>query len=410
MSKRFFFLSLACFIVFSCQKRLTSEDYDGYAVTGEAYDITTSTAVLTGEIFPSKKDLATTFRVAFLVEETPLSPSQTPKAAWVFEKSGADLAVNGKFEHKLTGLKSGTEYYYTVWYSAGYGRNGERKSFTTKDIEVSVVTDAVTDINSFGATLHGHFISDLYYYVRKVRFMLKDSDSSYKVFDSKFGKDGKFSTVVTNLASREFLVTAWAELYDGTNICGETIPLSLPEFPETVDLGLSVKWRNWNVGAKAIHEIGDFFAWGETAPKDEYTLANYNTTNPRGDAAATILGNGWRMPTIEEWKELADPDNCTWSWVELLTLVDGSEKVRGFKIEGKNGNWILLPAGVLLRTGVDTYSGGYWSSDVDDTLSEYMVPGALGMFVGKSGPSFPEDYTIGSASRYMGYSVRAVKE
>ena len=39
---------------------------------------------------------------------------------------------------------------------------------------------------------------------------------------------------------------------------------------EYVDLGLSVKWATCNVGATTPEGYGDYFAWGETEPKDYY--------------------------------------------------------------------------------------------------------------------------------------------
>lgn len=31
-------------------------------------------------------------------------------------------------------------------------------------------------------------------------------------------------------------------------------------------MGLSVKWRAWNLGATRPEEIGDYYAWGEVTP------------------------------------------------------------------------------------------------------------------------------------------------
>ena len=44
---------------------------------------------------------------------------------------------------------------------------------------------------------------------------------------------------------------------------------------EAVDLVLSVKWAAYNIGASNPEEYGDYFAFGETEPKDEYTEENY---------------------------------------------------------------------------------------------------------------------------------------
>ena len=45
--------------------------------------------------------------------------------------------------------------------------------------------------------------------------------------------------------------------------------------PQYVDLGLSVKWATCNLGAATPEEIGNYYAWGETTPKDTYFKNNY---------------------------------------------------------------------------------------------------------------------------------------
>ena len=46
---------------------------------------------------------------------------------------------------------------------------------------------------------------------------------------------------------------------------------------EYVDLGLpsGIKWATCNVGANSPEDYGDYFAWGETSPKDEYSWSTY---------------------------------------------------------------------------------------------------------------------------------------
>ena len=51
---------------------------------------------------------------------------------------------------------------------------------------------------------------------------------------------------------------------------------------EAVDLGLSVKWANMNVGAKKESGFGTYFAWGETQPKEYYSWKTYAWS--RGDS------------------------------------------------------------------------------------------------------------------------------
>lgn len=116
-----------------------------------------------------------------------------------------------------------------------------------------------------------------------------------------------------------------------------------------VDLGLSVKWATYNVGAKSIVEIGDYFAWGEITPYNiALTAKNYdymfNRCSPDNilssifDAVSKNWSKSWRMPTLEEQEELIY--NCDWLWVDNL---NGSS-VSGYYVVSKESNKaIFLP-------------------------------------------------------------------
>lgn len=137
-----------------------------------------------------------------------------------------------------------------------------------------------------------------------------------------------------------------------------------------VDLGLpsGLKWATCNVGARSPKEYGDYYAWGETEAKSEYTDATSKTSdksigdfsgNPAYDVARAKWGSSWRMPTIDECKELID--ECKWKQV--------SEQ--GYIVTGPNGNSIFLPFGGVYcgsntkrsypATG-EEFSGHIWSS------------------------------------------------
>lgn len=109
-------------------------------------------------------------------------------------------------------------------------------------------------------------------------------------------------------------------------------------------------WASCNLGAEKPEEFGDYYAWGETKPKNSYSFNNYtyydaNTTQyidigkdisgTEYDAATVNLGSDWRMPTKQEMEELIN--NCTWEWIQI-------GNINGYKITGKNGNSIFLPA------------------------------------------------------------------
>ena len=126
---------------------------------------------------------------------------------------------------------------------------------------------------------------------------------------------------------------------------------------EYVDLGLSVMWATCNIGADSPEEYGDYYAWGETKTKDEYTKENCETyeeeiddiAGTSRDVARVKWGSPWRMPTKKEFYELVK--NCDWKW----TTLNG---VKGRKYTSKkNGNSIFLPAAGW-RYGASLYRTG----------------------------------------------------
>ena len=108
---------------------------------------------------------------------------------------------------------------------------------------------------------------------------------------------------------------------------------------EYVDLGLSVKWATCNIGASKPEDCGDYFAWGEDETKPKYYPSNNTTENSYfkfRDAARKKWSGTWRMPTANEFQELID--NCEWTWTTQGVL-------DGYKVTSKkNGNSIFLPA------------------------------------------------------------------
>lgn len=178
-----------------------------------------------------------------------------------------------------------------------------------------------------------------------------------------------------------------------------------PAAAETVDLGLSVKWASWNVGASAPEEFGGRYGWADpTGEKQTTELDDYPSATPpenicgtEYDIARAQWGDGWRLPSQAEFQELVD--NCTWEWTE----VDG---VAGRRATAPNGNSIFFPAAAS-RDG-ETVSnqvgqrGCYWSGTLypgnDARYAYYFY-----FYEGNQQPAR-------NSRRYMGYSVRPVKE
>ena len=170
-------------------------------------------------------------------------------------------------------------------------------------------------------------------------------------------------------------------------------PVPPPDNHMYGDLGLTsgTLWATCNVGASNPEDYGDYFAWGETTPKDFYdwsaykwcndrdtTMTKYCTNSsygyngftdgkveldPEDDAAYVNWGSQWRMPTAEQCQELGK--QCTWTW----TTRNG---VKGRLVTGPNGNSIFLPAsGWRLNESLEAVGehGGFWSRTLDPNFS-----------------------------------------
>lgn len=161
-------------------------------------------------------------------------------------------------------------------------------------------------------------------------------------------------------------------------------PSQVIERLEAVDLGLSVKWANMNVGAINTKDIGEYFAWGELERKKFYIKNTYkyykngdyqsigtDISGTEYDVAHTTLGGNWRMPTVKEAEELCS--KCKFSSIvyngKLFT-----------KVTGPNGASIILPVTGLKFSGFlggDTFWSLTWTSAVDpDDPNESIVLGA----------------------------------
>lgn len=191
---------------------------------------------------------------------------------------------------------------------------------------------------------------------------------------------------------------------------------------EWVDLGLpsGLLWAKCNLGATAPEKFGDYYAWGETMPKHEYSMATYsyydqdgenyalnkyNTQESEGlvdsltvleaadDAATALLSYGARIPTDAEWQELLD--NTTAKW----TTQNG---VQGYLLTAANGNNLFLPAAGWMDgdSHLSKNTGDYWSSSLETLLpnnAHILNFGSTGL-------------RVSNYERFHGSPIRPVKE
>lgn len=294
-----------------------------------------------------------------------------------------------------------------------------------------VSTGVTTNITSYSVKVLSSLddLGKTFNYVTQYGLVYSESNpnptiSDYKINHGSTNETKHYISELTNLKPNTcYYIRAYAEnpkgIAYGTTISATTRTAdgkepwqpTEPDENGCVDLGLSVKWAACNIGATSPEEYGDYYAWGEVVPKNDYTFDTYkikekgqyggyidvlpdglsDITGTKYDAATANLGNGWRMPTKLELMELCE--NTTAVWVNY-------NDVYGYRFIGPNGNSIFLPAaGYRGDTGLKDkgYEGSYWSSTTQSNYKEYAYY--------LSGVSI-RDY----CRKYEGRSIRAVKD
>lgn len=322
-----------------------------------------------------------------------------------------------------------------------HGTSGSGGSEGDKQFVVGVVTGDATDIAWNGAKIPYTVTTDKNASSVEAGICLwMDGDEENKVNyvpeeNITYAK-GKATTASITfkylMENTTYHYCAWAVM-DGTEYKGETKTFKTTELvleaSKAVDLGLSVKWAGYNVGATAPEQLGDYFAWGETSPKDQYTTYNYGIAERNlneiynksaktrlealDDAATVSWGAEFRMPTCEEKHELLRSTNRYYI---------SYKGVKGVLFESKvNGKYIFFPyTGAKVNHGIQGADEmvGIWTSDLyaDGTDSEEAY--IMCNIIANSGilrtAGFDMDGISGSYNlhsyRYIGYSVRAVSK
>ena len=178
----------------------------------------------------------------------------------------------------------------------------------------------------------------------------------------------------------------------------EERPVTMHNGHEYIDLGLPSgnMWATCNIGADVPEAAGNYYAWGETAPKQTYTSENYSFMRmveeegetyakltkycpysdygyegftdelasllAEDDAAAVNWGGQWKTPSEEDYNELFE--NCT-------ITTDTINNVVGLTFKATNGNSIFMPAvRYYSDDGLADYACGYyWSSTLATDIS-----------------------------------------
>lgn len=199
-------------------------------------------------------------------------------------------------------------------------------------------------------------------------------------------------------------------LYDGSYSYGSTKSFTTKSkntVATPVDLGLSVKWAAWNVDATKPEELGNRYAWGETEPKSSYTRDNYidyyydklgsNICGTSYDVAHVKWGDGWRLPTVTETRELIS--RCS---IQFYT----QNGVNGFLVRGPNGNTVFFPDDDTGATSTITVHYPTGNNYENKATSAYNY--GLYIFYNRDKGTMDVKKGDNNASKYFGQYIRPV--
>ena len=317
------------------------------------------------------------------------------------------------FTATLTNLIDGMNYYVRYRISNSWSKVilEETGQFTTYPISAPVMGDTkISDVTFNSAIINGTMIrtGGKTIFSRGVvygaaanptienatKIVITDSEASLSCFLGGLEKN-------TTYYARPFAENELGVSY-GQEVCFEVDTLW-----NGYNLGLSVNWAHVNIGAVSLEDVGDYFAWGETSPKNEYTWVNYKYSNgtyggmtkyyrkdsltvleAQDDAATANWGGKWRMPTSSEIDELCK--KCKWEWKEM-------NGVGGFVVS-RAAKSIFIPANM---EGTPHVKGYYWGKTVYSWDTR-----ATAMSIMPAG--YDPQADRGGLDRWKGLPVRAV--
>jgi len=246
----------------------------------------------------------------------------------------------------------------------------ESMDINTSPMEANIYIDGVY----YGQT--PNYINEIAVGNHELRLEKKGFETIVKTVSVEIGKTLTLNEKMIEIESSKADLAAQESNENQDNDQTEHELVTVSNGFEYVDLGLpsGVKWASCNVGASSPEEYGNYYAWGETVSKSEFTennsITNYKNFgdvkgNPQYDAAQANMGGRWRLPTKSEMEELKD--KCTWT----LTTMNG---VKGYEVKGLNDNSIFLPlAGFYIGSSHKhtEKSGQYWTSTPNNGNDEY---------------------------------------
>ena len=339
---------------------------DGAVVTGSS-DVTATTATFYGTVTGLEQMNAASYSTGFKYGYSQNALTETATAASAAE-----------FSASLSGLVNNTTIYYQAYVTL-QGRltyTGEVKSLVTTD--ATATTGDATAVDYAEATLAGAISK--YPADAVAGIVLSTSSEQENVraglrLTADALTDSYTYTQTGLLPATTYYYAAFLDLGAGV-VYGDvksftTSSHAIDVDEDFVDLGLSVKWAKYNIGAKKETDFGGLFGFGDLSGcNPSISAADYSSGDiykTASDLANIVTDGKGTLPTADLFEELFSL--CTTQWIEQ----DG---VRGYKVIGPNGNSIFLPAAGkrVAHDVTDKGTHGYYlTGTVNPTNKEFAV-------------------------------------
>lgn len=387
------------------------DDYKAYTgnilstvQTGDAA-VTATTATTLGTVLDLTGYVSSSYEVGTIYGTT-----NTPTTSG--KRQAGSIAEDGIVTTTLTDLTKGQTYYYATYVilQGKVTQYGEVKSFYTTDADIVSTTGDVTATKATLNATVSQTADVINAGASEIEYGFKVAANEEEV---KNGIDCPASGESTSLSQqlsgllpgKTYYYASYFKIGDGLVYSDVQSFTTKTMEMEYVDLGLSVMWAKYNLGAESETDLGGLYGYGDlTGLKISEYVAQYSTGDIAGTAddialsiSAAIDGEATKqsmMPTQAQIEELLA--NTTMEFAEL----DG---VAGYKLTAKNGNSIFFPAAgyrSAMTVTDEGVAGYYWTGNINPTNEDYAQTLTFSA----------DNIAIGTSGRQLGLSVRSVRE
>ena len=299
----------------------------------------------------------------------------------------AALMENVAYTYNLDNLLEGKTYYLKAFVKTPDGRYAEAtETFTTSKLAVRFTdvtasyTDATVKFYIDGEALEGGEYG-LYY---SSDFSSLETEENLAPNTEALKGNTTYTYTLSNLSEgTTYYLKAFVKAPNGSSAEASYTfttrqPIVYAE-PEPVDLGLSVKWASFNLGAVDETGYGGYFGWGDatgekTAFREGFYAPGIRNTGIRGnveyDIAAAKLGGHWRLPTPDEVQELLQKCNS------VRTTKNGVPGALLTGIGSKKENTIFIPFAGYRQDSKSWDFNEYaflWTDSINQAEEAYIV-------------------------------------